>query len=180
MRNSDRYDVRWAGVVLALMLGGCGSLGGPAPEGSLSASPSVSPGPLAPSYPDVTKGNVATAAELLAYDPVAQSAVIEPTLFLTGPDFCKTLHIKASDDRCNRDWVAEDSHVKITLPVGSQARLLTTRQGDEACIGTMASGGTCPVTPKQFAALARENPPLLVHVSVRNGTLTKIAQEFTP
>jgi hypothetical protein len=123
---------------------------------------------------------VATAAELLAYDPVAQSAVIEPTLFLTGPDFCKTLHIKASDDRCERDWVAEDSHVKITLPVSPQARLLTARYGDEACMGTMASGGTCPLTPKQFAALARDHPPMLVHVSVRDGTITTIAEEFTP
>jgi hypothetical protein len=183
MRNSGRCSSRRAVLVLALALAGCAgpaAVGEPAARPSPSAAPSVSPGPLAPSYPDVTRGDTSTAAQLIAYDPVARSAVIEPTLFLTGPDFCKTLHIKASDGRCERDWVTEDSHVNITLPVSPQARLLTMRDGEDGCLGSMETGGTCPLTPAKFAALTKERAPMLVHVVTRDGTLTTIAEEFTP
>ena len=68
-------------IAAVLLLGGCGNE---------PTAPESTPSPVAagPSYPDVTTGDVETDAQLHAFDPAAESAVIEPTFFRTGPDFC--------------------------------------------------------------------------------------------
>jgi hypothetical protein len=172
MRNSARCR---ALAVLLLLVGGCST-----PPAAPTPAPSAETGPLAPSYPDVTAGDSETAAQLHAFDPQAQSAVIEPTIFLTGPDFCESLRIDPADPRCEREWVTEDSHLKVTLPVSPDAKLLTMRDGDPECLGSMAKGGTCPLTPRQFTALLGQADTMLVHVTVRGGQITRIAEEYTP
>ena len=44
----------------------------------------------------------------------------------------------------------------------------------------MELGGTCPLTPRQFAALLARQDEMLVHVSIRAGEITRIAEQYTP
>ena len=105
-----------------------------------------------------------------------------PVIFMEGPAFCEAFHLKASDPRCAREWVTEESHVKITLPVSPSVKLFeATPPADRDCIGSMAAGGSCPVDEKRFLALAKEfEGDFLVAVTVTDGTITRIAQEFRP
>jgi hypothetical protein len=176
-------------ATIAAMATGCGTNQSPTfADGSASAPPSSAPSKAAPTptpapaptFPDVTRGSTAVTANLLSYDAAAGSAVVVPTLMLTGEDYCKRFKVKASDSRCQREWITVDSHTKITLPVGPDAKLLSFKDGDPGCVGNMIAGGTCPVSKKEFAAWTKDNPEGLIRISTKDGTIVKMAQVFTP
>jgi hypothetical protein len=174
-------------ATIAAMATGCGTNQSPTfADGSASAPPSSAPTSApstaapAPTFPDVTRGSAAVTANLLSYDPAADSAVVVPTLMLTGEDYCKKFKVKSSDGRCQREWITVDSHTKITLPVDPEAKLLSFKDGDPECVGNMIAGGTCPVSKKDFAAWAKDYPEGLIRISTQDGTIVKMAQVYTP
>jgi hypothetical protein len=186
MNDNVRRAV-WAGPAVAAILAmatGCGTNQPPTFAGGSASAPPPSSAPStprpAPTFPDLTRGSTAVTAYLLAYDPKADSAVVVPTIMLTGEDYCKAFGVKASDSRCDREWITEDSHTKITLPIDAKAKLLSIREGDQECIGSMIAGGTCPVSKKEFAAWAKDFPEGLVRISTKDGTIVKMAQVYTP
>ena len=174
-------------AAITAMAAGCGTNQPPTfAGGSTSAPPRSTPPTVAktaapaPTFPDVTRGKTAVTANLLSYDAAADSAVVVPTIMLTGEDYCKRFKVKASDGRCQREWITEDSHTKITLPVSPDAKLLSFKEGDPECIGNMIAGSVCKVSEKEFAAWARANPQGLVRITTKDGTIVKLAQVFTP
>jgi len=190
MNDNLRRAARAAPAVAAILAlaTGCGTDQPPAsargsvtaapPSSAPSTAPSVSA--PAPAFPDVARGDTVVTANLLSYDPAADSAVVVPTLMLTGEDYCRKFKVKASDSRCQREWITEDSHTKITLPVAPEAKLLSFKDGDPECVGNMIAGGTCPVSKKQFAAWTEDYPEGLVRISTKDGTIVKMAQVYTP
>ena len=172
----------WAALPLFVLLSGCASPdAGTSPVSS--ASP-VSPAPApTPTFADVTHGDSETAAMLYSYDATAHSAVLMPVIFMDGPAYCKAFHLKSSDSRCEREWVSQESHVKATLPVSPSVKLLAANleTEDRDCVGSIEKGGSCPVGVKKFQQIAKANKgDFLVHITVENGTVTRIAEEFRP
>jgi hypothetical protein len=171
-----------------LLLTGCADSGGTpqaAPGSPSSSSPgpstSVKPAAPGPTYPDVTKGDSSTAAWLTNFDATAHSAVIDPVIFMEGPTYCKKYRIRASDARCNEDYVIVDSHQKAAIPVSPAVKLYTAFSDTEDCAGLIETGGRCPITEAKFATLAKTNKnDFLVHVTIVDGTATRLAEEYRP
>ena len=171
-----------AAVLAAALLtaAGCG-FAGPDASGPASSAPvSKAPAP-GPTFADLTTGSKSSAVRLYSYDAAAHSAVVEPIIFLDGTAFCKAFKIKPSDPRCQRDWEDEESHVKVTVPVAAKPKLTqwdNHRDGD--CIGSMTGGGICPATEAEFAAWLKDNPGGFAVITLVAGTITKIAEMYTP
>jgi hypothetical protein len=119
--------------------------------------------------------------KLYSYDAAAHAVVVEPVLFLSGPDYCKMFKIKQSDGRCEPDWVTVDSHLKLTLPVDDKPSLYTWEgAGGDVCVDSFAGGGTCPQKASAFAAWLKADKGGLVAVSTVRGQVTRMAQMYTP
>ncbi|BCJ48863.1 hypothetical protein Asp14428_03380 [Actinoplanes sp. NBRC 14428] len=162
-------------VALAL-LAACTSTGEPRPAPS-SAAPTGSP---RPTFADVSRGDTDSVVRLRAYEPRARSVVVEPTIFMQGPDFCTAFALPESDPRCNLEWTTEDSKTKVTLPVDAGARLLTMNGGDPDCLDDKSMAGTCRLTETQFSALLKNSGDLLVRLRTRDGTVVQMAEVYTP
>jgi hypothetical protein len=182
-----RLNTKLSAVVLAaavLMTAACGT-GAPttpsAAPSSAAGNPSTEPAAPQPTSAAPTHGSTTSVVKLYAYDAAARSAVVEPIIFMAGPDFCKKFKVKSSDPRCDREWTTEESHAKITVPVSSAAKLTTWddhKDGD--CIGSMTSGGICPTSTSEFTKWVKENPEGFVVITTRDGTITKIAEMYLP
>jgi len=132
-------------------------------------------------FPDLTgKGTAAAVAKLYSYDPAAQVAVVEPVLFLTGPDYCTLFKIKQTDARCEQEYTIIESHLRVTFPVTARPALTTWNDPNGDCVGSMTSGGTCPTKPAAFASWLKDNPRGLVAVTISGGVVTRLAQMYTP
>ena len=178
---------RLAAVVLAAALlsaAGCDAAGrreppaAPSSKAPSSKAPSPAPGPT---FADLTTGSKTSVVKLYSYDAAAHSAVVEPVIFLDGPSFCEAFKLTSSDPRCQQDWADEESHTKVTLPVRPKPALTQWddhRDGD--CIGGIATGAVCPATPAEFAAWLKAGPNGFAVVTTVDGTVTKIAQLYTP
>jgi len=151
------------------------SSGSPAPSTSASATPSTRP-----TFTDLTRGDTESVVKLRAYYPDDRSAVVEPIIFMQGPDFCQAFDLPESDPRCNRDWSTEDSSTKVTLPVSAKVKLLTMNGAVEECINWETLLGTCAWPKAKLAQAAKEDPDLMVRLTTRDATITKIAEIYTP
>jgi hypothetical protein len=174
-------------VVLAtavLATAACGpgeSTGPPVRPSTVAAGPSSKPAGVQPTYADPSRGSSTSVVKLYSYDAVAHSAVVEPIVFMDGGAYCTKFKVKPSDPRCDREWTSEESHTKITVPVSRKPTLNAWddgRGGD--CIGGMTSGGVCPVPAATFAAWLKDNPEGFAVITTRDGTITKIAEMYTP
>lgn len=183
---SSRIAVTVAALVL---LAGCGTntpsdSSWKTPPASASASVAASPTAVGPTFADLTQGSKTSVVKLYSYDGEAHSAVVEPIIFMSGPDFCKAFKLKGADAPCENDWASKDSHTKVTVPVVANPKLLTWDGGaaDENgdCVGTITSGGVCPISATKFTKWSNENPQAFAVVTMVKGTVTKIAQMYTP
>lgn len=168
-----------------LFLTGCGTgSAGADPAASRGGAPktSVKPPAANPSYADVTRGDSSTAALLYTFDAEVRSAVLEPVLFMDGPAYCTKFRVKLSNAQCQREWVIVESHQKAAVPVSRQAKLYTASSDTEDCSGSMERGGTCLVTTAEFAKLMAQagKNNFLVHVTITDGTIIRIAEEYRP
>jgi hypothetical protein len=148
-----------------------------------SAVPSTSVRPPAPgpSYPDVTKGDSSTAAMLYSFDATVHSAVIEPVIYMEGPTYCKKYRIRQSDARCSLEIITVQSHQKAAVPVSPDAKLFAAESGNRDCSGSVEEGGSCSVTTAQFTTLVDQNKGgFVVHMTIVDGTATRIAEEYQP
>jgi len=179
IRGSLCAVVAGAGV---LATGACGATTGSAPPAaSISPAPSVAPAPPRPSFADLTRGDSTSVVKLYAYDAEAHSAVVEPIIFMDGPAYCRKFQIKAGDGRCEREWITEESHTRITVPVVARPRLTAwENEKGEDCIGSMTTGGLCPVPAKVFARWLEENAEGMAVVTMKDGVVTKLAEMYTP
>jgi hypothetical protein len=160
-----------AAAAVSCLLTGCG---GPDREEPSLVTPS------APAFADFGAPDVASAVEVLAFDPVAASTVVEPIVFMTGADFCASYGIAPDDSRCHRAYVIEESRTKVTLPLDPQVRLRTTRHGESACRGTLSTGATCGATMATFAEAVKAKPEMPARITVRGGIVVDLAQLYTP
>lgn len=173
----------FAAALLVTLTAAC-SPGGPGPDVSPPASaaaakPSVKPS-ARPTFTDLTEGDTESVVKLRAYYPDDRSAVVEPVIFLQSPDFCKAFDLPDDDPRCNRDWATEDSSTKVTLPVSPAVKLFTMNGAVEGCIDWEKLVGTCVWRADRLARAVADDADLMVRLTTRDATITKIAEIYTP
>lgn len=188
--NAGLRATALAALSLPLLLAACAKnadgtapLAGASAGSSASATPKTSVRPPAPgpSYVDVTKGDSSTAVMLYSFDPAVHSAVVEPVIYMEGPTYCTKYRIRQSDSRCNLETVTVQSHQRATVPVSPQAKFFLAVSGDRDCVGSIEKGGICPATTDQFTKLVGENRGgFVVHLTIEDGTATRIAEEYHP
>jgi hypothetical protein len=134
-------------------------------------------------FPDLAgAAHGASPVKIYSFDPAAHVVVVEPILFLSGPDYCTMFKIKQTEGQCQIDWESVDSHLKLSLPVSGQPLLYSfnNSEGDTVCVGGFSTGGTCPIKSAVFAKWVKENPAGLVAVTTTGGRVTKLAEMYTP
>jgi hypothetical protein len=166
---------RFVTLATTLLLAACSS-----PAAKPQAGPSASPAPPTPTFTDVSHGDTNSIVKLLKYDPKARAAVVEPVVFLDGPAFCRAFRIPETDPRCEREWVTEDSRIKVTLPVTARVRLLTVKDGDASCVNEQTGAGSCPWSSRDLAQHAAPGRDLLVRLTTADGAATTIAELYLP
>jgi hypothetical protein len=116
------------------------------------------------------------------YDGRNASAVVEPMIFMTGDAYCRTFKIKRTDSRCvSHAYVTEESRTKVTVPIAARAKYFTWEDSEgNVCLDAPEKGGTCPMTPKEFAAWFKLNKRAMVAVATEDGTITRMAIVYTP
>jgi eukaryotic-like serine/threonine-protein kinase len=172
-----------AASVVATAACGTGGATSPqaAPSSAVAVKASSKPAAPQPTFADPLHGSTTSVVKLHSYDATAHSAVVEPIVFMDGGEYCKKFKVKSSDPRCNREWTTDESHTTITVPVIPKPRLNAWDNGaDGDCIGTMTTGSVCRTSPSTFAKWLKENPEGFAVITTKNGTITKIAQMYTP
>ncbi|MEU4240904.1 serine/threonine-protein kinase [Actinoplanes sp. NPDC026619] len=143
-------------------------------------SPTVDP---TAKFPDLRgPGAASSVVKLYSYDPAAHVVVVEPVLYLAGPDYCTLFKIKQTDERCNQETTIVESHLKVTLPAAARPALTTwdDPQAEGDCIGSMTSGGLCPIKPAAFSEWLKSDPLGLAAVTTKAGQATKLAEMYRP
>ncbi|MFI1993052.1 serine/threonine protein kinase [Actinoplanes sp. NPDC020271] len=114
-----------------------------------------------------------------AYFPKSKSLVVEPVLFMSGEQYCKTFALKPSSDApCEREWVTEDSRMTVTLPTSATPKLSGTFDDPERCAGDPVTVGTCKITADQLAERLKGGG--LAQVTTAGGIVTGVAEVYTP
>jgi len=137
------------------------------------------PSQLPPTFPELT-GDTGTTVRLLSVDFKTRAAVVEPIMFLPGPDYCTKLHIPRTDTRCVQDYVIENSNTKVTLPIAEKVKLTNIGDGSDDCYGTMTTGATCPATEADYTKAVRPDADMLVYLKLQSGTIARIAELYRP
>jgi hypothetical protein len=161
-------------ATIVLVAAGC-STPEPRPEAPTASTPAPTP-----TFAEVQRGDTESVVKLRDYDPRVRAVVVEPTVFLQGPDFCAAFHLPGTDPRCDLAWTTEDSKVKVTLPVSREAELLTTGDGSSGCVDDRTGAGTCRWSPAQLAERVAADDSFLARLTTRDGTATRIAEVFVP
>jgi hypothetical protein len=156
------------------------SNGSPAPSTGASSTRGSAEPSARPTFTDLTEGDTESVVKLRAYYPDDRSAVVEPIIFMQGPDFCAAFDLPDEDPRCNRDWSTEDSSTKVTLPVSAGVKLLTMNGAVEECINWDTMLGSCAWSKTKLAQAAKNDSDLMVQLTTRDATITKIVEIYTP
>jgi hypothetical protein len=164
-------------LVLLLLLAGCASPGAEKRPEPTASNAAVAP---TPTFADVTRGDTASVVRLWAYDRTARSVVVEPVVFMQGPDFCAEFAVPDTDPRCEQDWTTEDSRLKVTLPVRPDATFAAVNGDPQACMSDKTGAGTCPVSARRFATWLKEGPEALVRLTTVDGAVTAMAEVYVP
>ncbi|WP_436531495.1 serine/threonine protein kinase [Actinoplanes sp. HUAS TT8] len=145
---------------------------------------SATPAPSAPTtrsqpFTDVRRESATSIVIVHAYDPKSRSVVVEPVLFMSGDEYCKTFGLKPSADTpCEREWVTEDSRMTVTLPTSASPKLTSTFDDPERCAGDPVTVGTCKISGNALAErLAGDG---LAEVTTADGVVTGVAEVYTP
>ncbi|BCY10809.1 serine/threonine-protein kinase [Actinoplanes sp. L3-i22] len=144
-----------------------------APAPSASAPTTIKP------FTDVRRENAESIVIVHAYTPKSHSMVVEPVLFMSGDEYCKTFALKPSADApCEREWVTEDSRMTVTLPTSATPKLTSWLDDTERCAGDPVTVGTCKISAEQLAE--RLTDGALAQVTTKNGVIVAVAEVFTP
>ncbi|WP_083971331.1 serine/threonine protein kinase [Actinoplanes awajinensis] len=140
----------------------------------------AAPAAASPKFTDVRKGSTTSIVKVRGYYPKYHSVVVEPVLFMTGDEYCKTFAVKPSADApCEREWVTEDSRMVVTLPVAATPKLTSVLDDTERCADDPVTVGTCAISSKKFTERVVQGEGFfMVRVTTRNGVVTAMAEVY--
>ena len=132
--------------------------------------------PAAPAVPAFVTGDAQfKAGTYLTYD-IGRVAIVEPTDFLTGTEYCRRFALAATSPQCARKYVAVPSSTRVTLPIADNRVYLDYRRNPARCLDPSTKAGTCKVRFEEFATVTDEPDPRPALVTVRGGKVVSIAK----
>jgi predicted Ser/Thr protein kinase len=120
-------------------------------------------------FSDPTTGSGRSVVELYSYDPLARSAVAQPVLVLTSQDYCKRFTVDPDDIKCSDPFQVVESHQRVTIPVGSGAKLRSWQGAIDDVPVAARTGDGDAVPASNFREWLTRHSGGLVVVTVRNG-----------
>ena len=138
-----------------------------------------SPAAAALAFTDVRQGSTKSIVAVRGYYPKSRSVVVEPVLFMTGDEYCKTFSLKSSSDTpCEQAWLTEDSRMVVTLPTSAAPKLFSTFDDPGRCAGDPVTVGTCAIGAAKLAERLGTNG--LVELTTTNGIVTAMSDVYVP
>ncbi|GAA1639794.1 serine/threonine protein kinase [Actinoplanes couchii] len=139
--------------------------------------------PVAPAtsltFTDVRKGSSTSTVEVHAIYTKPRSVVVEPVLFMTGPEYCEAFGLQPSEEApCERAWLTEDSNMTVTLPLSPDLKMFSVFEDPQKCAGNPVTVGTCKITPE--AAIKRLESYSWYDITVKDGVVTAMAERYVP
>ncbi|MFC4071461.1 serine/threonine protein kinase [Actinoplanes subglobosus] len=135
--------------------------------------------PSMPVFTDVRTGDTRSTVKVRGYYPKSRSIVVEPVLFMTGDEYCKTFGLEPSPDApCEQAWVTEDSRMVVTLPMSATPKLTSVFDDPERCAGDPVTVGTCTIVAEKLAE--RLGTDGLAEITTRDGVVTGVAETYLP
>jgi hypothetical protein len=172
------------GLVAVLAVAGCAPRDGAPTAGVAGRATSAAPAPSASAgaspVDQLLHVDGTYDVLLVSFEPAGPTAVVEPAARVSGAQFCRSHHLPATDSRCNRAEVIDESHVKITVPVDPDLRATETRHGDPGCVSSTTGAGSCAMDTAQFAQWRRDHPNGLVRITMEHGSMTRLAEAYQP
>ncbi|MBU2664640.1 serine/threonine protein kinase [Actinoplanes bogorensis] len=136
-------------------------------------------GPAGLAFTDVRRGTTKSIVAVRGYYPKSRSVVVEPVLFMTGDEYCRTFKLTpSSSNPCEQAWLTEDSKMVVTLPTSATPRLFSTFDDPGRCAGDPVTVGTCAIRPAELAERLGTNG--LVELTTTDGVVTGMADVYTP
>ncbi len=129
-------------------------------------------------FTDVRTGSSTSIVEVHGYYPKSRSIVVEPVLFMSGPEYCTMFALDPDGDVCQRAWLTEDSRMTITLPIVADPKLTSTRGNDQECLKHPVTVGDCKTSIADFTDLVEVSP--LYRLTTVDGTATALAEVYVP
>lgn len=134
------------------------------------------PDPGTPAVPAFVSGDAQfTAGTYLTYD-IGRVAIVEPTDYLTGTEYCRRFALTTASPQCARKYVAAPSSTRVTLPIADNRVYLDYRQNPAECLDPRTNAGTCEVSFEEFATVVAEPDPRPALITVRGGKVVSIAK----
>ncbi len=132
--------------------------------------------PGAPAVPAFVSGDAQfKAGTYLTYD-IGRVAIVEPTDYLTGAEYCRRFALATTSPQCARKYVAVPSSTRVTLPIADNRVYLDYRRNRAKCLDPSTNAGTCKVRFEEFATVSDEPDPRPALVTVRGGKVVSIAK----
>jgi hypothetical protein len=193
LRNR-RWLVMAAGTGLVALVIACG------PAGSPDSSTTTAPDPtVTTQHQALPDGD--NFVFLKSLDAAGHSAVVDPAQFLTGKTAKDTCLAEGKIDAefCGEDgfYISNPAEENVTVPVSPSAQYVAALaasfggslpagasatwqdfgDGQWHCQGTVEAG--CPATAEIYSRLL-SGDPVIAHVTVQGGAITKFVQQYTP
>lgn len=132
--------------------------------------------PSVPPVPGFTTGDAQfTAGVWLLYDR-GKVAIVAPTEYLTGADYCRRFALPTTSPKCGEKYVPVAGSTSVSLPLAAEPSYLDYRDNPQKCRNLRTRAGTCPVSFKRFATVTDETSPWPALVTIRAGQVTSVAR----
>ncbi|MCY1143133.1 protein kinase [Actinoplanes sp. Pm04-4] len=130
----------------------------------------------APAVPGFVTGDARfTAGAYLTYD-IGRVAIVEPTDYLPGAEYCRRYAVAASSPKCAQKYVPAPSSTQVTLPIAENRTYFDYRKNPVKCLDAKTRAGTCEVSFDQFVTTTGEPSPRPLLVTVRGGEVVSFAR----
>jgi hypothetical protein len=104
------------------------------------------------------------------------TAIVEPTEFLPGREYCRRFDLGDTSPKCAQKYVPATSSMAVSLPLAGKPTYLDYRRNPAKCLDPRTHAGTCPVSFREFATVTDGTSPWPAIVTIRAGKVTSVAR----
>ncbi|MBU2664675.1 serine/threonine protein kinase [Actinoplanes bogorensis] len=116
-----------------------------------------------------------TAGMHMLYD-LGKVAILEPTEYVTGAEYCRRFTLPATSPQCDKTLVPIASGTRVSLPIAAKPRYLDYRHDPAKCFDESTHAGTCAVPFKTYVTVTSEPSPRPSLVTIKAGQVTTVAR----
>ncbi|WP_433378920.1 serine/threonine-protein kinase [Actinoplanes sp. CA-142083] len=132
--------------------------------------------PAAPAVPPFATGDAQFTAGMWTLYDAGGVAIVEPTEFLSGREYCRRFALADSSPRCSQKYVPATSSLAVSLPLADKPAYLDYRRNPQKCRDSRTRAGTCPVSFREFSTTTDGTSPWPAVVTIKAGKVTSVAR----